>query len=891
MLAPAVPAAAQQVDCRTGPGDEFGEPCPDLAFAGDIDYVVDGFTVIFVVDVVNGGEVASPEGEVALTSLRLGPESARLGPLQPGQAERVRISAVVPEDARGQADRVSFTLDPEGLVDEQSERNNRTTRSITLPTPAVVTETETTTTTATETGGTETVTETETETEAQVETETVTVSVETAGESDGTLTGILLGAGAALALAGVAGAAYSLRRRRFRVGRTPPDLQHGEVWSDRDEPVGPEPPTREPAPERRAEPEDRAGAAPPPAAEAPAGAAPPPAPAGPRSRPPTEYGYEETPEVVEPPERYVSTGFADPREPGAPLSRATPLGPSSRYLFWLEVGEPVAGSIEETPVELVEIEELPAESRLDVVLFRVGDGESASQALAEGELRVAPHGSVVVSRQPEGLELAESADYLRDRRLFFPVEAPPTEGTMQLRCSIYHNQVLLQSRLVTARVLGSREPVEDALRSELDFTLAPRLDPRHLSRIPEYALSVLLNQGEDGTHSLTVKAKRFSDAATFDPVELEALVGRARRALRKAAWDSEDAWQTGIEYRYLQPSPEKLRRDLVTLAIWGIRFYAAVCDRLAGESSLEELEEATRAPGFVQIALKRSPRHLLPAAMLYDYLGLSDTKDIEAYDLCPAILEALAEEAALADTPCFQGDCPSRGSETTVCPSGFWGYRHALGIPVTLQGAPDAPLEIEYRGEASLGVAVCTDPQFTLRAEHEGALRTLRPSLRYADTRADALALLKDPSAQVLYFYCHGGIDKDVPFIRVGALSEDPITAVTLLNQRVRWDEPRPLVFLNGCHTTGLEPEQALEFVSALVRRSRAAGVIGTEITVFEPLARAFAEDCLGRFLAGAPLGWAVRDARLALLSSGNPLGLVYLPYALPSLQLVARPS
>jgi hypothetical protein len=128
-----------------------------------------------------------------------------------------------------------------------------------------------------------------------------------------------------------------------------------------------------------------------------------------------------------------------------------------------------------------------------------------------------------------------------------------------------------------------------------------------------------------------------------------------------------------------------------------------------------------------------------------------------------------------------------------------------------------------------------------------------------------------------------------VPYIRVGDLAERPITAVTLLNEEIEWQDPRPLVFLNGCHTTGLEPEQALELVSALVRRSRAAGVVGTEITVFEPLARAFAEDCLRRFLGGAPLGWAVRDARLSLLKAGNPLGLVYLPYALPSLQLVAR--
>jgi hypothetical protein len=65
-----------------------------------------------------------------------------------------------------------------------------------------------------------------------------------------------------------------------------------------------------------------------------------------------------------------------------------------------------------------------------------------------------------------------------------------------------------------------------------------------------------------------------------------------------------------------------------------------------------------------------------------------------------------------------------------------------------------------------------------------------------------------------------------------------------------------------------------------------AAGVIGTEITVFEPLARAFAEACLRRFLEGATLGAAVRGARLELLGQGNPLGLAYIPFALPGLRL-----
>ena len=84
-----------------------------------------------------------------------------------------------------------------------------------------------------------------------------------------------------------------------------------------------------------------------------------------------------------------------------------------------------------------------------------------------------------------------------------------------------------------------------------------------------------------------------------------------------------------------------------------------------------------------------------------------------------------------------------------------------------------------------------------------------------------------------------------------------------------------------------MEPARALEFVTALMGIA-AAGVIGTEITLFEPLAVAFAEHSLKQFLAEVELGEAMRNTRLALLKSGNPLGLIYTSYALASLRLVS---
>jgi hypothetical protein len=72
------------------------------------------------------------------------------------------------------------------------------------------------------------------------------------------------------------------------------------------------------------------------------------------------------------------------------------------------------------------------------------------------------------------------------------------------------------------------------------------------------------------------------------------------------------------------------------------------------------------------------------------------------------------------------------------------------------------------------------------------------------------------------------------------------------------------------------------------IQVSNAAGVIGTEITIYEPIATTFGEECLTQFLKGGKtLGEAVRGARLKMLQEGNPLGLVYIPYAVPGLNVV----
>jgi hypothetical protein len=151
--------------------------------------------------------------------------------------------------------------------------------------------------------------------------------------------------------------------------------------------------------------------------------------------------------------------------------------------------------------------------------------------------------------------------------------------------------------------------------------------------------------------------------------------------------------------------------------------------------------------------------------------------------------------------------------------------------------------------------------------------------------------MLKNTKAHLIYFFCHGGRTASRnPFLDVG-YNEKWLTPRTLSNNKISFDDPHPLIFLNGCHTVAVEQKVVLSFVSEFVYE-HASGVIGTEVTVQDTCAAEFAEECLRRFAVEKEyLGDAVRGARLELLKNQlNPLGLVYTPFALESLRLLPKP-
>jgi hypothetical protein len=283
---------------------------------------------------------------------------------------------------------------------------------------------------------------------------------------------------------------------------------------------------------------------------------------------------------------------------------------------------------------------------------------------------------------------------------------------------------------------------------------------------------------------------------------------------------------------------------------------------------------------------------------VYDYKFDNQARRFEDYDLCPTFADAFRTKAPLVDTACFHGECPVRDTFTAVCPSGFWGFRHALGLPISLGDKPqagDMATRVRYTDVPGIVVAVSTRPDLVAREGHQRAMQTLhaewvRRGWWLGDSRESVLAFLAEQKPHLVYFYCHGGVNKTdggvMPYLQVGGHDDAPILASNV-GTRVRWDDPRPLVFINGCHTAALDADTALDFVTTLVQRSRACGVIGTEITVFETLAGPFAVAFWRHALGGAVcVGEALRLARLELLQAGTPLGLVYTPFVFAGTRL-----
>jgi KAP family P-loop domain len=368
----------------------------------------------------------------------------------------------------------------------------------------------------------------------------------------------------------------------------------------------------------------------------------------------------------------------------------------------------------------------------------------------------------------------------------------------------------------------------------------------------------------------------LADLVDVDPVELDSLLASARGALRRAADDPA---------RDTEPADVWLRRQLARLAFVGRRIFDSLFSAVPPEDA-QRLLDAAKEPRAIPIVPSIATTKVLPAAMLYDY-PVDTTLSQTDYALCPTFTASLGGHADLATTPCWHGSCPALKDRGLICPSGFWGFRHALGHPLSRDQAEADLAAVRYEDDPDIvvGIGVELAPA-NQHMEHLARLRPSWPTSHWWRTtdRDSFLDALSRVQAHLVYLYCKGGEDSGVPWLRVGGADSPPVKPADLrtpLDEGKR-RETRPLVVVNS----GLGADGLTTFTRAFVYAARAAGVVGQDVPLPERDAAFFGERLLARLLNGDEVGWAVRDSRLDLLQTNNPLGLCYAAHVQPDVAL-----
>jgi tetratricopeptide (TPR) repeat protein len=479
----------------------------------------------------------------------------------------------------------------------------------------------------------------------------------------------------------------------------------------------------------------------------------------------------------------------------------------------------------------------------------------------------------------------------RQPYLFVPIQTPELPGIAQLRIAIYYQRNLIQSQLLTAKIVEMEQRGEGH-SSIIDYTLTS--DLRDLSFLPPRTLHILTNDNADGSHRIVINGEG-DDVLAFNLTEgqIRVTIEAAREALRNVHFEEYGGTLGSRRQRrnLLDSKNAKTReafiKDLARLAPLGWKLWTLLLkDRL-------EWRKMLLAPATIQVSRTISSTLAFPWALVYDIPLDSQGQ----HKVCP-LIENWNENKGLIDLSVYC--CPhesTHGLKNTICPFGFWGFRHAIEQPPSMPSGRNLPVLIHMTNhppELVVGLSQSLDKDQT--AKHLQVMKNQLTLFTVQDRTSleGIIAALADP-VEVVYFYCHGGREplvgtsQHTPYLQVG--EDERFQPSDITTWRVadwpenHWEQTSPLVFINGCHTVELTPELLVNFVDAF-STAYAAGVIGTEISIEQGIAAEAAEHFFNTFQQGKTVGQALQQMRLHFLAQGNLLGLAYTPYCSASLHL-----
>ncbi|MFE9846226.1 hypothetical protein [Streptomyces goshikiensis] len=608
--------------------------------------------------------------------------------------------------------------------------------------------------------------------------------------------------------------------------------------------------------------------------------------------------------------RYVNAHVVDPDHPFEPVSRHQPLLADTWYALRIGIGERAADSLIGHPRAVPE-ELLPMtlEGHWLEVAAAGDDFEVDKVSVA---LFLPEQGGAWACPCPPGVQPHRCHPYDRTPYVLLPLRSPSTPGTGRLRVTIHYRGHLLQAfQLSLATGAGhvdgtgtapAATPSVPALDGWVDYTATEAFTG--LDAQAPRTLSVLTEAADDGTCRIYWKA---GPGSGLKVAAAEAQLGRAMALFRQKLLSAHIVLDKGGEANAYDGDNSKDRRrylsDLARLATLGWTLRNSL-EAMVGQ----DLPVADGRPSTIQIARVRNSAYVFPWPVLYD-LPLNHppygVDDSDWYRPCP-VIDHWQRDVIEAGYP---HACPYGSAHEvadTLCPYGFWGFRHTIEVPPSARPGLPMRREIPYRDAARMVVGQTLDAHLDLGAVSDHITRIERGLQAQVTARQTSAVgfgnALAAHELQFVYFFCHGlresQRDPSIgPVVEIG--EHDEISAQQIVTwdktlwkpRREHWRSAAPLVVINGCHTAEISPDALVSFVDAFTRAS-SAGVIGTEVRLHQNVAAEAAERFFDHFAdpGGVDVGEAVRRMRLDLLGKGNVLGLAYTPYCSAELRLLRTP-
>ena len=188
----------------------------------------------------------------------------------------------------------------------------------------------------------------------------------------------------------------------------------------------------------------------------------------------------------------------------------------------------------------------------------------------------------------------------------------------------------------------------------------------------------------------------------------------------------------------------------------------------------------------------------------------------------------------------------------------------------------------------NLALVVPADSGLPLAAAERDYVLSLAAATRQVTALPATFAGLQDAFAAGVYdgwhFTGHGAARDEDPD-RSTIMLEDgqAFTPDSLSGQAANVGLPHPVVFINACQVG--RGGMALTGIGGWANRFVQAGAgafVGAYWSVIDEAAFDFAKEVYTRLLKGTPIGLAVRDARIAIRSPGDPTWLAYTVFADP---------